>query len=245
MSQPTNGGARGAQRPGRVLIVTDVRLYRDGVAAALSTHPTLGVRATAASSAHTLAVTREEAPDLVLLDATIPGALDVARTIRSLPGPPKVLVLAVGEEEDELLPFIEAGAAGYVAREGSLDDLIAAVGSVQRGEMLCSPRVAATLGRRLASRVAADAPSTRVTMTAREAQVLQLLERGLSNKEIAAALSIGVATVKNHIHSILDKLHVHRRGEAAARSRAGYLQAPVARRVAVMPPGDGVASKRG
>ena len=110
--------------------------------------------------------------------------------------------------------------SGYVSREDSLDDLVAVVESVGRGELLCSPRVAASLLRRVASRAGTrwdSAPTHH--LTAREAQIGQLIQEGLSNKEIASRLGIEVTTAKNHVHNLLEKLQVHRRAEAVARLR--------------------------
>ena len=209
-----------------VLIVTEVRLYRDGLAHALSKSDGVRMRARGVPPAYALAALREEPPDVLLLDATAPNSLEVARTVATQSRRPKIVVLAVSERGDELVPYMEAGASGYVARDGSLEDLVAAVESVARGEMLCSPLVAATLSRRLAALAAATGGGpNEVSLTIREYEVLEQLDRGLSNKQIARALSIEVATVKNHIHNILDKLQVERRGEAAARFRSGQLRA--------------------
>src|SRR5439155_827652 len=106
------------------------------------------------------------------------------------------------------------------AREASIDDLVTVIESVARGEAICSPRVAAGLLRRVAALAAGhggDLP--RAQLTNREREIVRLIDNGLSNKEIARALGIEVATVKNHVHNILEKLQVHRRGEAAARVR--------------------------
>ena len=114
----------------------------------------------------------------------------------------------------------EAGAAGYLLRSDPLVELVAVIGSVARGETRCSPRVAAALLRRVATlshERRHQAEPTR--LTAREREVLQLVDDGLSNKQIARRLSIELRTVKNHVHHILEKFQVHRRAEAAARFR--------------------------
>ena len=122
-----------------------------------------------------------------------------------------------------MVPLVEAGAAGYLTRDASLRDLFAALSSAVRDEVLCSPRIVASLARRLAR--LAEQHATRPTpasLTAREAEVVGLLDAGLSNKEIATRLCIELPTVKNHVHHILEKLHVNRRGEAAARLRGSF-----------------------
>jgi DNA-binding NarL/FixJ family response regulator len=114
-----------------------------------------------------------------------------------------------------------------VSREGSLEDLISALDSVSRGELLCPPRIAAGLRRRVAALAAARAPvGPRGHLTRREAEVAGLIDAGLSNKQIAQRLCIEVPTVKNHVHNILEKLQVHRRGEAAAMLRHDAIVAP-------------------
>jgi len=115
----------------------------------------------------------------------------------------------------------EAGVSGYVTREASLDELTGVVESVARGESPCSPRISALLLRRVAEtagrRTETDAARR---LTRREAEIVGLIDEGLSNKQIAGRLSIELATVKNHVHSILEKLQVERRAEAAARVRS-------------------------
>src|SRR2546421_13075479 len=126
-----------------------------------------------------------------------------------------------GEDHGDVLASAEAGAIAYVPREASLEDLVAVIECAVRGEAVCSPRVAGALLRRIAV-LATDGRSDRVParLTKREREIMGLIDEGLSNKEIAKRLRIEVATVKNHVHNILEKLQVHRRGEAAARVRA-------------------------
>ena len=126
----------------------------------------------------------------------------------------KVVALTVADVDQEVLSCAEAGVTGFVTRDGSLADLIAAVEAAQRGELFCSPRMAASLLRRV-SALAREGPST-PRLTDRESEVLAYLERGLTNQAIAQALGIEVPTVKNHVHSILEKMRVKRRGEAAS-----------------------------
>lgn len=154
---------------------------------------------------------------MVLLDAAAPAGEVVTRAIRARA--PDVRVIVISVSDGDVLRFAEAGIAGYVTREASTAELLAAIASVQRGEALCSPRAAAALLNRVATLakgpVAAPGP-----LTAREKEILALIDAGLSNKEIAARLFIGVPTVKTHVHNILRKVGASRRGQAAARARA-------------------------
>jgi two-component system nitrate/nitrite response regulator NarL len=207
----------------RVMIVADVRLYREGIAASLGHRSDLEVVCTGGSSDATRRVA-ECGADIVVLDMATARGLTLVREIASSASQVRVIAFAVEETENDVLLCAEAGAAGYVASDGTLEDLVNTIRSVARGELLCSPRIAATLFRALR----AEAPESgtdrlALTLTAREREIAPLLERGLSNKEIASQLHIEVATVKNHVHNLLEKLHVGSRGEAAARLRSSEL----------------------
>jgi DNA-binding NarL/FixJ family response regulator len=131
-----------------------------------------------------------------------------------------MVALAVPDQEARVLACAEAGVSSYVPREASLADLAAAIESAARGEAVCSPRMTALLFRRVRvlSRVRPE-PAEVPELTARQWEIIDLIDEGLSNKEIARRLYIEVPTVKNHVHNILDKLQVRRRSEAAARVR--------------------------
>ena len=114
--------------------------------------------------------------------------------------------------ESEILAVAEAGIAGFVTSDASVAELVAAIESVARGEALCTPSVTAALMRRLASLARSWAEADPIEpLTAREREILELIDEGLSNKQIAQRLRIELPTVKNHVHRILGKLGVHRR----------------------------------
>jgi DNA-binding NarL/FixJ family response regulator len=121
----------------------------------------------------------------------------------------------MAEDEAEVLNCAQLGIAGYVTRDASIADMLAAVEATARGEVHCSPKIAGSLFRRIAAlsteRSNGGAPNA---LTARESQILKLLQQGLSNKMISRSLGIELPTVKNHVHSILAKLGIHRRTEA-------------------------------
>jgi two-component system nitrate/nitrite response regulator NarL len=205
-----------------VLVVAGVRFYRDGIAAALTADPRFAVVGSAGDVREAAASLDMLEPDVVLLDlAGADGPALVRSLLERAPGA-RVVALGVREAEDDVLPLAEAGVAGYVTRDGSVEDLLAAVESVAAGETICSPRITATLLRRvalLARDRGAEQPNPERDLTSRERQIVALIDEGLSNKEIATRLRIELATVKNHVHNILEKLHVRRRGEAAAAVR--------------------------
>jgi two-component system, NarL family, nitrate/nitrite response regulator NarL len=207
----------------RILIVTDIRLYREGLAQMLGRSEHLEVVGAVARGDEALASIASGAPDIVLLDLGIPDGVAVIGAIRNAAPHVGVVVLAVAEVEGDVLACAEAGATGYVPRDASVEELTAVLQSVGRGEALCSPRITATLFRRVAALTARlGSQSTLIQLTTREREVIRLIDRGLSNKEIARTIGVEVATVKNHVHNILEKLHVHRRGEAAARMRGPF-----------------------
>jgi two-component system, NarL family, nitrate/nitrite response regulator NarL len=204
----------------RVQIVSDIRLYREGVEAALSRCDGLEVVGTAAGPRDALELASRVRPDIALVDLSMPNGVACIRAIGDAVADVRTVALTVAETEAEVIACAEAGVTGYVTRESSLDDLVAVIRSVDRGEMLCSPRIAATLVRRVAALAAASPARPRATLTGRELEIVALIDEGLSNKEIAGRLLIEVATVKNHVHNILEKLQVRARAEAAAELRA-------------------------
>lgn len=204
----------------RLMIVSDVRLYREGIAASLAHRERLTIAGVAASCADALGRVAEGGADIIVLDMAARGSLDFVREMASAESRVRIIAFAVEDVERDILLCAEAGAAGYVSCDGSVEDLVATIRSVARGELVCSPRVAATLFRALHTQTTrSPADHASLALTAREREIAPLLERGLSNKEIAARLHIEVATVKNHVHNLLEKLQVASRGEAAARLR--------------------------
>jgi two-component system, NarL family, nitrate/nitrite response regulator NarL len=200
----------------RVLIVTRIRLYREGIAQLLGRRSGMTVVGVKSNLGEAAADIQRLEPDVVVLDMATADSQATVRDLKRLAPGVAVVALGVGELVGDILACVEAGVAGYLTREGSLEDLVAVVESAVRGELRCSPEVAGSLVRRLAA-LAGDreASPSQARLTARECEIVRLLERGLSNKEIAVRLGIEVATVKNHVHNLLEKLRVHRRMEAA------------------------------
>lgn len=193
----------------KVTIVSDVLLYREGLAASLGRDGRLKV-AGLASSFDALPAISGNCPDAILLDGAIHECLELARRIRAnLPG---VLTVGFGISggADRMVDCAESGLAAFVDCNSNVDELVAAVLGALRGELACSPAVAALMCERLAT-LAASGPRQMSALTRREREVAALIGQGLSNKEIACDLRIGPATVKNHVHNILDKLNVKRR----------------------------------
>lgn len=206
----------------RVFVVNDAPLYREGLAHVLGKFEDLSVVGTASDAHEVLSDIPDQQPDVILVQLTIPGSAATLRAIVDIAPDAKVVVLGVPNSEKDILACAEAGASGYLLHNESLDDLVVTIRAVACGEVLCSPRIAASLLRRVAELAAGRGSwAAQAHLTYRESEIVDLIDRGLSNKEIAQCLSIEVRTVKNHVHNLLDKLQVHRRGEAAARVREG------------------------
>ena len=200
----------------RVLIVSSIRLYREGIRQMLGRCPGLAVVGAKSDGRDLAAEIRDLQPHVAVVDATVADGHAVVRDIRRSAPAVAIVALGIDEEEDEVVACAEAGIAGYVTREASVEELVAVVESAARGELRCSPRMAGGLLRRL-NALADDRelPPASVRLTAREREIVRLFREDLSNKEIADRLGIEVATVKNHVHNLFEKLNVHRRSEAA------------------------------
>jgi DNA-binding NarL/FixJ family response regulator len=199
-----------------VLVASEVRLYRESLEQMLRLAPGLRVLDGALNAAETLDRMQRTRPCVVLLDMALDGALAVARQISRQWRTTKVVALGMPEFETEVLSCASVGVAGYVTRGASMDDVLEAIQAAARGEVRCSPRVAGFLFRHIAS-LANEQPSSPAptsALTARESQILELLRQGMTNKMISRRLGIELPTVKNHVHSVLAKLGVHRRAEA-------------------------------
>jgi two-component system nitrate/nitrite response regulator NarL len=203
----------------RILVVGDVRLYSDGIAAHLDRSPGLSIIGVATDGPSAIAMTRDGHPDIVLLDVAIADSMTLVREIRAAAPATRVVALTIPEVERAVVACAEAGVAGYVPRTASLDDLVVAVRSAAVNESIVSPSIANCLLRRIASLAEDRATADTSALTVREVEIIRLIDQGCSNKQIAARLCIELSTVKNHVHNLLDKLGVHRRSEAAARMR--------------------------
>jgi DNA-binding NarL/FixJ family response regulator len=201
----------------RVFVASDVRVYREAIARLISTEDSLKLVG-AAPTAESASRLRDGArTDVVLVDAIQRADLVLAREISSAAGDAYVVALVAPERED-LLGWAGAGVSGLLSWEASKEELVESLRRAARGGSPCSPDVAEALLRRVRDNPRGDF-AFGGSLTEREAQVAELVADGLSNKAIASRLSIELATVKNHVHSILEKLRVHSRGEAAAKLR--------------------------
>jgi two-component system nitrate/nitrite response regulator NarL len=205
----------------RVLLVNQILLISNVMAAVLEDEPDIEVIGCAASIDTALPLVREA--DVVLVDTGLAGngAIKATRAIAESGHPARVLVVGLAESEKEILRYVQAGAAGYVLKDDSAEDLVERVRSAYAQKALISPRIAAALMSRVAelANVAAEAriPTNGSSdLTPREREILELIGEGFTNQQIAERLVIEVGTVKNHVHSILQKLDASNRHDAAA-----------------------------
>ena len=216
MVRSDRGGYRQWLMMNRVLIGCDTRLYREGLVDSLSRVEELQVQGAVDSVDDLVSRADEVRPNVILLDMAMPGSYAAVRTIREAAPDAVVVALGVAETEQNVLACANAGIDGYVSKDASLHDLVHTIESVARGEVLCSPRIVASLFREMARRGLEINADAGIRLTSREHQILDLIDKHLSNKEIARALHISLSTVKNHVHNILAKRQVHRRADAAA-----------------------------
>lgn len=209
------GGAAGMASI-RVLIVDDHQLIREGLQKVLSLQEGIEVVGEAATGEEALRLARELQPDVVLLDINLPGldGLKVCRLLRE-EELAKVIALTVYDDDDHVFAAVKAGAAGYLLKDVSPDELARAIRAVAAGEAVMHPRVTRKVMREF-NRLSRELEAfTGASLTAREVEVLRLVAMGCSNKDIAARLYISQKTVKNHISNILRKLEVEDRTQAA------------------------------
>ena len=158
--------------------------------------------------------------DVVLFDMTNERAVDEARAVGAACPQVRLVALGIPEVSDKVIACADAGFTGYIPNRVSLDELVQAMDQALQGGLVCNPQIAGSLLREVWKRRSNKTDRGSVELlTARESDVLALVARGMSNKEIAHQLSLSVATVKNHLHNVFAKLHVNGRTEALARVR--------------------------
>jgi DNA-binding NarL/FixJ family response regulator len=206
----------------RVLLVNEIRLMCNVLTAALDGEPDIQVVGCATSVDEALDKIQISEVDIVLTSTRLPdkGALRLVENMTTTDPSTDVLILGVTEKKERILQFVEAGASGYVTKDSSIDDLVEVIRATHKGKALISPKITAALMERLSeyAQMFADLETGVIEeagLTPRELDVLELLGKNLTNQEIAEKLVIEVGTVKNHVHSILSKLNVNTRDEAA------------------------------
>ncbi|MGB2896639.1 MAG: response regulator transcription factor [Anaerolineales bacterium] len=199
----------------RILIVDDHAIVREGQRALIETEPGMEVVGEAPDGIQAVEMAHSLQPDVILLDLVMPlkGGLEAISEIKEQDPKARILVLTSFAEDENVYAAIKAGAQGYLMKDASPQDILAAIREVHRGEPSMDPSIAQKLMREL--RRSSDLPPSEEPLTEREVEVLKLLAQGLQNKEIAEELVISERTVSTHVSNILSKLHLANRTQAA------------------------------
>lgn len=192
--------------PIRVLVVDDHPVVRAGLASMLRKHRAIHVVGAVHDGEDALAFLEANQVDVMLLDLRMPklNGTETLKRLRQTPSPPKALVLSSFDLEEEIFRCVQAGASGYISKDAPGEEIVAAVVAVHRGEGYFPPNIMAKLAER----------SSRLGLTAREIEILEMMAMGLTNKEIGKLVKLSQFTVRNHCNRINEKLHVSDRTEA-------------------------------
>jgi len=209
----------------RIVAVDDHPVVREGLVAMLQTQPDFEVVGEAGSGVDALTLVERSRPDVVLLDLELPGldGVGVLKRLRERGASSRVIVFTVFDTDERIIAAVESGAAGYLLKGAPRSELFAAIRIVHGGGSLLQPLVASTVLRHVARQERGVSETPGVSLTPREQDVLGLLARGKSNKEIAAALGVTERTVKFHVSAIFTKLGVTNRTEAVTRAAGSGL----------------------
>ena len=214
----------------RLLLADDQAMVRQGFGALLRAQDGILVVGEATNGEEAVRVCREVRPDVVLMDVRMPvmDGLQATRAIAAGDGAPRVLVLTTFDLDDYVYEALRAGASGFLLKDATADDLVAAVRVVAAGEALLAPTVTRRLIEEFARRPRRDRPrpDQLATLTARELEVTRLIARGLSNGEIADTLVLAEQTVKTHVGRILAKLHLRDRAQVVVTAYESGLITP-------------------
>lgn len=200
-----------------IAVVCGIRIYRDGIADQINRCDSMRVRNVFSDCGGISNRLASLDPDLVIADITLDGLIELVAQVKQIRPATRIIVLTYSGGEEKVYECVRLGVEGFVSNNDSLEDLKNCIHTVLGGDFRYPSGVARSLAKRMAT---GDADHVNedplAVLTSRQSNVLRLLAKGLSNKEIARNLGIEVATVKNHVHDILDKLHVASRFKAAA-----------------------------
>jgi DNA-binding NarL/FixJ family response regulator len=216
--RPAEARSRDAANPFRLLIVDDHEVVRQGLVALLDRRQGFQVVAEAGNVAEAVEQARKYEPDIVIMDVRLPdgSGIEACREIRSELANTRVVMLTSYPDEEAVLSAIVAGAAGYLLKQIRARDLVAALEAVGRGESLLDPAVTEKVLERVRRIATGGHTDEMALLTSQEQKILMLVAEGKTNKEIASDVFLSDKTVKNYVSSILSKLNLERRAQAAA-----------------------------
>ena len=199
----------------RLLVVDDQTVVREGLAAILANYPEIEVIGQASDGNQALAIVKQAKPNVVLLDLVMPGldGLATIPKIREVSPSSRILVVTGFAESDRVYQAIKAGALGYILKDATREQLVQAIRDVAQGRASLQPSIAVKLIQEINH--PSEANYTADPLTRRELETIRLIARGLSNQEIAAELVVNERTIAKYVSSILDKLHLANRTQAA------------------------------
>lgn len=205
----------------RIVVVDDHPLYREGVARTLADDPAIEIVGQGGDTDSAVHLARQHRPDLVLLDLSMPGGggIEALRRIKALEYPPKVAILTVSEDDDDVMRALKAGASGYLLKGIGARELVAIVKDFARGQTYVTPTLAGRILNAMRDGAVRKVPNPIDDLSKREEDILKLVAEGKSNKEVGRALDLQEKTVKHYMTSILQKLHARNRVEAAVIAR--------------------------
>ena len=198
-----------------ILLANHHHMVRQGIRQLLEQEANFEVVGEAVDGLDTVRLASEFKPDIIVMEARMPGlnTVEAIRRVKAEHPQSAILILTTYDEEEHIIELLGAGAAGYLLKSASGEELVEAICSVRAGEFVCNAAVAQKLLKRIASTYPVALDSTE-HLTRRETDVLELAAKGMSNRDIAARLSIGERTVKGHLMNVFDKLGVSSRTEA-------------------------------
>ena len=205
------------ERPIRLLLVDDHAVVRKGMRALLDREPGLEVVGEAENGEQAVRAAERLRPDVILMDLEMPGigGIEATRHISATQPESRIVVLTSHAAEEDVFPALKAGALGYLLKHSAPEDVLQAIRQAYRGETVLHPAIARMVLQELNRPAQPKQAPTADPLSERELEVLRLLARGLSNQEIADTLVVGEATVRSHVSSILRKLQLASRTQAA------------------------------
>ena len=208
----------------RILIIEDNRLLREGISSILKTQPDITVGSTAGNSEKIPPKIRSFKPHVVLLDLSLrsQNSLAIAKLMRKDFPDVKLIVMDLVPAQSDIVAFVETGVSGFILKDASLVDFLKTIHLVTQGKKVLPPNLTGSLFSQIIEHAVTkekeSALNEAVRMTKRERQVIELIAKGMTNKEIAENIHISAYTVKSHVHNILEKLALHSRIQIATQS---------------------------